>query len=338
VTGRPDDRSRFGVNPSAATGPHLAEEKEAAVMSTESGAVPQRLLDLAKQAAAPQLTERALDKEFGPRSSWVPAAGQLWRAVREDVSALVVVLAVDAESVTVAPATVETQELGTESDAVVLSETVLGVPVTVWPGLRRFLPLNVLDRPIDDLGADVVSRIVESPIAADPERTDWWGDDVRAELADDLDLLAELSADADPAASAEASADAPTGIDLAAVEPDDLNTVASRLGVGLPVVFELIDGKRPATPEQARVFKEVFGGLPTAEPLPTGLVLELRQPRWRGLVRKRSDRDQISEEAARDALTQDVFTLAARQTGEQEPYWPDRIRRWAEGHGLDPDA
>jgi hypothetical protein len=338
VTGRPDDRSRFGVNPSAATRPHLAQEKEAAVISTESGAVPQRLLDMAKLAAAPQLTETALDQQFGPRSSWVPAAGQLWRAVREDVTALIVVLAVDAKSVTVAPATVEPQGPGTESDAVVLSETVLGVPVTVWAGLRRSLPVNVLDRPIDNLDADVVSRIAQFASTAVTGSAALRGDDVRAELADDLDLLAESSADADPAASAEASADAPTGIDLAAVEPDDLNAVASRLGVGLPVVFELIDGKRPATPEQARVFKEVFGGLPTAEPLPTGLVLELRQPRWRGLVRKRSDRDQISEEAARDALTQDVFTLAARQTGEQEPYWPDRIRRWAEGHGLDPDA
>jgi len=307
-------------------------------MSTESGAVPQRLLDLAKQAAAPQLTESALDKEFGPRSSWVPAVGQLWRAVREDVSALVVVLAVDADSVLVVPATVETQGLGTESDAVVLSDTVLGVPVTVWAGLRRSLPVNVLDRPIDHLDADVVSGIAQSVSTAVTGSAALRGDEVRAELADDLDLLAESSADADPAASAEASADAPTEIDLAAVEPDDLNAVASRLGIGLPVVFELIDGKRPATPEQARVFKEVFGGLPAAEPLPIGLVLELRQPRWRGLARKRSDRDQISEDAARDALAQDVFTLAARQTGEKEPYWPDRIRRWAEGHGLDPDA
>lgn len=336
VTGRPDDRNRFGVNSSAAMGPHLAEEKEAAVMSPESGAIPQRLLDIAKQAAAPQLTDKALDKKFGPRSSWVPATGQLWRAVREDVSALVVVLAVDAESVTVAPATVEAGQIGSRSDAVILSDTALGVPVTVWPGMRRFLPVNVLDRPIDDLGADVVSRVVESPITADPESTAWRKDHVRAELADDIDLLAEASAEA--TASAEASPDAATGIDLDAVEADDLDAVASRLGVGLPVVFELIDGKRPATPEQARVLREVFGGVPTAEPLPTGLVLELRQPRWRGLVLGRSDRDQISEEAARSALTQDVFALAARQTGEKEPYWPDRIRRWAEGHGLDPDA
>lgn len=307
-------------------------------MSTESSAVPQRLLDMAEQAAASHLTETALDQQFGPRSSWIPAAGQLWRAVRDDVTALVVVLALDAESVRVAPATVETQALGTGGDAVLLRETGLGVPVTVWAGLRRSLPLNVLDRPIDDLDVDVMSRIVERLTTAEPERIAWRGDDVRAELADDLDLLAESPVDADSATSAEASADAPTGIDLAAVQPDDLDAVAERLGVGLPVVFDLIDGKRPATPEQARVLREVIGGLPAAESLPISLVLELWQPRWRGLVRQRSHRDQISEEAARDALTRDVFALAARQTGDKQPYWPDRVRRWAEGHGLDPDA
>lgn len=308
-------------------------------MSDESGAVPQRLLGLAKQAAASQLTESALDKRFGPRSSWVPEVGQLWRAVRQDVSALVVVLAVEVESVLVVPATVQPQEPGgTERDAVVLSGTVLGVPLTVWTGLRRSLPVNVLDRPIDNLDANVVRRIAQAASKAVTGSAALGVDDVRVEAADDLNLLAEPSADAHPAASPEAFADPLTGIDLAAVEPDDLDAVASRLGVGLPVVFDLIDGKRPATPEQARLFKEVLGGLPAARPLPTGLILELRQPRWRGLVRKRSDRDQISEEAARGALTQDVSALAARQTGETEPYWPDRIRRWAEGHNLDPDA
>jgi hypothetical protein len=66
--------------------------------------------------------------------------------------------------------------------------------------------------------------------------------------------------------------------------------------------------------------------------------VELTQPRWRELVRGRSSRDRITEAAARTALAYDVIGMAARQTGGQEPAWPDRVRRWAEAHHLDPDA
>ncbi|WP_153361807.1 hypothetical protein [Modestobacter roseus] len=307
-------------------------------MSTESGAVPQQLLDMAKEAAAPQLTETALNRQFGPRSSWAPAVGQLWRAVRDDVSALVVVVAVDTESVTVAPATVESPESGTDSDAVAVNDTVLGVPVTVWAGLLRSLPVSVLDRPIDDLDADVVSRIAEGATTARSSSTALLADDVRAELADDLALLAEPAADAVPADAAEASADAPAGIDLDAVDPAELDEAAARLDVSLPVVLDLIDGKRPPTPAEADVLREVLGAAPEAAPPPLGLVVELAQPRWRSLVRQHRRRRGLTEAAARTALAYDIGTMAARQTGEREPSWPDRIRLWAQGEQLNPDA
>jgi hypothetical protein len=339
VTGRPDDRRRFGVNRGAASRPRVSEE-EAAVMPAESGAVPQELLALAEKAAAPQLMETALDRRFGPRSGWVPAAGQLWRAVREDVTALVVLIAVDVESVTVAPASVDSAGEEVDADALVLDGSVLGVPVTVWAGLRRALPVSVLDRPVDDLGAAVLSRIADQASVAEAPSTALLVDDVRTELADDLDLLAEPAVDTAfvPADADDAPTSASAVIDLDAVGPADLDEAVERLGVPLPVVLDLIDGKRPPTPVEADVLREVLGAAPEAAPPPLALVVELAQPRWRSLVRQHRQRRGLTEAAARTALAYDIGAMAARQTGEREPSWSDRIRLWAQGQQLNPDA
>lgn len=305
------------------------------------GPVAPALLEAAADAAAMPLTAASLTARFGPRTSWRPAAGQLWRAVYADVNALVMLLAVGADTVTAAPLT--TEPIAASGDVVALTTdaTALGVPVTVCTRLARDLPLSVLDRPVDDLGADLAARLLdhsahaeaaddtENPLAVDPLTAA-----VAADLEDDLDLLADLSAPETPPLAAGAD----SGIDLDTVGPEDLDRLAARLGIGLPALFELIDGLRPLTPDQAQVFKEVLGALPTPESFPPALVLELHQPRWRALVRQRARLDHRSETDARAALTQDVLSLAARQTGQQEPSWPDRIRRWADAQGLDPDA
>jgi hypothetical protein len=313
---------------------------EATVMPAESGAAPQELLALAEKAGAPQLKETALNRRFGPRSSWVPAAGQLWRAVREDVTALVVLIAVDVESVTAVPASVDSGDEEADADALVLDDTVLGVPVTVWAGLRRALPVSVLDRPLDDLGAAVLSRIADRASAAETASPALLVDDVRLELADDLELLAEPAVDtaAVPADADDGPSRAPAAIDLDAVNPEDLDEAAARLEVPLPVVLDLIDGKRPLTPAEAAVLREVLGGAPEAAPPPLALVVELAQPRWRSLVRQHRRRRGLTEAAARTALAYDIGAMAARQTGEREPSWSDRIRLWAQGEQLDPDA
>lgn len=162
-------------------------------MSADSGWVPSpELLALAKRNAAPQLTETALENRFGPRSTWLPVAGQLWRAVRKDVTALVLLLAVDAESVTVVPVTVDSTDV--DADTVVLDGSSLGVPITVWTGLRRSLPVGVLDRPIDDLGAVAVHQVAESAAVAGTPVTELVASYVRAELDDDLTVLASEEA------------------------------------------------------------------------------------------------------------------------------------------------
>lgn len=328
----PDDWGRFGVNPGA-TGGSRMPEVEAAVRFPEGDAVPPELLALAERTTAPQLTAAALARRFGPRSTWVPAAGQLWRAVREDVTALVLLLAVQAESVTAAPVTVEP---GEADDTVVLNGTALGVPATVWAGLRRPLPVSVLDRPVDDVGTDVVRRVVSQAAAGGGAPVTEFAD-VRAELEDDLAILAEDPAGT-AAAAAPAGVEAAPEMDVNALDSAALDEAAARLAVPLPVVLDLIDGKRPPTSIEADVLREVLGALPESTPPPVGLVVELAQPRWRGLVRQHTRRGDLTESTARSRLAYEVAAMAARQTGGQEPSWAGRIRRWAEAHQLDPDT
>ena len=306
------------------------------MMSAESGGVPQELVRLAEQSAATQLTETALGNRFGRRSTWLPSAGQLWRAVHEDVTALVLLLAVDVESVTAVPVTVDATDV--DPDTVVFERSTFGVPLTVWTGLGRSLPMNVLDRPVDDLGAVAVQQVKEVAAVGAAPVPGLTASDVRAELDDDLAALATARPQVEAAPVPAKPRPVATGIDLAVLDPRALNGVAARLGVPLPIALDLIRGKRPATPEQADVLRETLGGSPEAAPPPAGLVVELTQPRWRGLVRQHRHRGDLSEPGARRALAYEINAMAARQTGDREPSWPDRIRRWAEAQRLDVDA
>ncbi|WP_433272273.1 hypothetical protein ACQPZA_18810 [Pseudonocardia xinjiangensis] len=309
------------------------------MMSAKGGGIPQELLALAEQSAAAQLTEAALDDRFGRRSTWLPTAGQLWRAVHEDVTALVLLVAVDAESVSAVPVTVESTDV--DIDTIVFDGSSLGAPVTVWTGLRRSLPVEVLDRPIDDLGAVAVQQVMVEAAAGREPVTGLAASDTRAELVDDLVVLATATAEVDTALDTAEAAPA-AGVDLDALEPDVLEEAlveaAARLGVSLPVVLELIDGRRPPTPAEADVLRATVGGVPETSPPPSGLVVELAQPKWRGLVRQFRRQGHTTDHGVRTTMAYEINAMAARQTGDREPYWPDRILRWAEAHQLDVDA
>jgi len=308
--------------------------------SDETDARLNHLVAPAQQAAAPQLTETALERRFGPRSTWVPAPGQIWRAMRDDIGVLVLLLAIEADSVTAVPVTIES--IAEAADTLLIEEqsSSFGVEVTVWLGLRRDLSIGVLDRPVDDMAGPVVRRLADRAVRPEeaPRATGaGWSDpavsEARAVLEDDLAALVE----APEMNAAEAEGHVTDAIDIDALTPEALDEVASRLGTSLPVVLDLIDGKRAPTPEQTAIMHQVLGAAPVAAPPPRGLLTEFSQPRWRGLVRHRRRRDDLTDAAARLALAYEVDAMAARQTGGQEPSWPDRIRRWAQGNQLDPD-
>jgi len=282
------------------------------------------------------MSAAALKRRFGPRSAWVPASGQIWRAVHEDRTALLLLVAVEAGAVTAMPVTVDRIE---SIDTLVLEGTTFGVLVTVWAGLRCGLPMSVLDRPVDDVAADLVGQ-AQRVAAVDADALSGVATavlEVRAELEDDLAVFAEARAEDAPQVSGAGRAEAGPGIDFNALDPAALDEAATRLNVPLAETLDLLDGKRPLTSAEAEVFRAVLGATPVVAPPPAGLLVELTYPRWRGLVREHGRHRGLTEANARSMLAYEVYAMAARQTGERGPSWPQRIRLWAETHQLDPD-
>lgn len=211
--------------------------------------IPAELLQAATGAAAPALTPSALRKRFGLPSSWRILPGQLWRARSDDVTLLLLIVSVAAEAVTAVPVTLDPVAEGEESLIVGSRRTAFDEPVTVWGGLRRQIRTEVLDRPIDDIGADVAAWVTNksrippgcrtgarpaSPFEADVE--------VGAMVADDIDNLASARSwaaglDYTPEPARPVSAVPPTR--------DQLVELKRRLNLGLPDVLALVDGSRP---------------------------------------------------------------------------------------------
>lgn len=306
----------------------------------ESG-IPYDLLQAAVEAAAPALTPSALRERFGLAASWQIRPGQLWRAAWNNVTLLVLIVSVAEETVTAAPATIEPPAEDENSLIVDSRRTALNEPITVWGGLRRQLGLDVLDRPIDSIGADVAAWVTgessvpsgcragiepASPFDADIE--------VRAMAADDMDYLAS-------AQNWAAALDyAPAAGPGATVSPSrhQLVELQQRLGFTLPDVLALVDGTRPATAQgEVTALLEVLGHVPHVRAPARGLVTELSHPRWRPAARAFARRGGRSESEARLAMAYEISgaSMAARQTGDQDPAWRDRVQRWVQAQGLE---
>lgn len=303
--------------------------------------IPDELLRDAAAAAVPTLTPAALRERFGPPSDWRILPGQLWRAAWDDVTMLLLIVSVSGEAVTAAPATVDPAVEADDSLIVDATRSVLAEPVTIWSGLMRQIRLEVLDQPIDEIGADVAkwcttksgmphsSRLGSAP--ASPFEMDI---DVGAMVADDIEVLAN-------APSWAAEVDFALTKDSAAVSPpsrDQLAALRSRLGLALPEILALVDGKRPATSAgEIEALREVLGHVPRVEPPARGLVIELSHPRWRSAARAFARRSGRGEAEARLEMAYGISgaSMAARQTGEREPAWRDRVARWVTAHGLE---
>ena len=115
---------------------------------------------------------------------------------------------------------------------------------------------------------------------------------------------------------------------------EQLAALMARLGVGLPVVLDLVDGKRQPSPDEAAALLDIVGVTPEVTPPPAELVIEMYHPRWKVTVLDLARRRDLKEAAARVAMANGAFALAARQTGEQTPDWRERLARWADAEGL----
>ncbi|MGH3971968.1 MAG: hypothetical protein ACRDS9_01370 [Pseudonocardiaceae bacterium] len=303
--------------------------------------MPQRFLDLAKQTRGPRaLSEEALSERFGELAEIEIVAGQVWRARWNEVSILVLVLAVEDRDVLASPVTIDPP---VEDDRCVVlegSSTAFGVEARVWAGLTCLIPIRVLDRPADEWSEDVIrwathtvqgrpsaippgarqGRAIQSEL--DPAAM------FRAELADELELLSQ--APGLPVAMPSAAYR-----DLASLlgAKLDLASLCSSLDLPQSEVMKLLRGKIPLTPDQIAVVAQVAGLsyeeiAGTVRQLPLGLVVEMEHPRWRPTWVRRAQRLHISEDQARLTDGYKVFALAARETGGAEPDWGQRLRQF----------
>ena len=137
---------------------------------------------------------------------------------------------------------------------------------------------------------------------------------MRADLEDDLDALIA----AVPALTPVASRRAVTGARKRVLPSEEqFAALMARLGVSLPVVLNLVDGKREPSPEEAAALRDIVGVTPEVTPPPAELVIEMYHPRWKATVLDLARRRDMKEAAARAVMASGAFALAARQTGNQ---------------------
>ncbi|WP_439381605.1 hypothetical protein [Amycolatopsis lexingtonensis] len=301
--------------------------------------VPQRFLDLAKQAGRPALTSAGLRARFGEAGEEEIRVGQVWRARWDEVSILVLVLALESREVLVSPVTIDPPAEDRDCLVVGGSSTAFGVDATVWATLSALLPIRVLDRALDVWSSEVVSWSADmaqgrSTPAPAGTRLGCGGESeldpvasLRAELADEIDTL--LRAPGLPEEAAGTPTPSLTSLLGGGV---DLQALGSSLGMRQPEVMRLLRGKIPLKPDQIATIARVTGVESaeisrTVRPLPAELVAVAEHPRWRHVWHKQAQRADISETEARLSGAYGAFALAARETGGSAPNWDERLRR-----------
>jgi hypothetical protein len=297
----------------------------------------QELISLAHATAQPQLTESALRERFGRSDVWPLRAGAVWR-VRWDDVALLVLLVGNPTATTVAVTPVTFDDTGAEADTLLVAfPSGRGATLAVWRTLRRDLQLALLDRPVGELSLAVIAWTVGGPVPDDARLAGpalpsvAFRSPVRADLEDDLDeLIAAV-----PALTPVSSMRAVTGARKRVLPSEEqFAALMARLGVSLPVVLDLVDGKREPSPEEVAALRDIVGVTPEVTPPPAELVIEMYHPRWKATVLDLGRRRDMKEAAARAVMASGAFALAARQTGDQTPDWRERLARWADAEGL----
>lgn len=303
----------------------------------------QDYLELARRAAAPQLSAAGRRARFGDTHDHPIHPGQIWRASWDDVRRLVVIRYVEGTEIDVIPLTVDPP--AEDADCFVLDDrsTAFGADATLWAGLSTTLPMRVLDEIIDQL-TDKMSTWACDPDSNLPDGVRRGrapshpfdtSIEVRAMIGDDLTALRSS-----PALPVAPDGDGQPVLTLASilgknVDLEALVSALSPLGLDQPAVMSLLRGKRPVSPEIASAIASVTGieaarVAGAVKPLPARFVEEVDHPRWRHVWRERAQRTGSREEDARLAVSYEMFARAARQTGGQEPDWHARLAQFRE--------
>jgi hypothetical protein len=118
--------------------------------------------------------------------------------------------------------------------------------------------------------------------------------------------------------------------------PFTLQQVMDSLKVPQRQAMNIVRGRHQLTSAEAQELAAHIGSTAeaiqaVAEPLPNDLLLELEQPRWRYLIHSEAQKEKTNEIEARLRIARQAFALAARQHGEGEGVWRQRLRTIALG-------
>lgn len=301
-------------------------------------------LELARRAAAPQLSPAGRRARFGDTRDHPIQPGQVWRASWDEISMLVVVRAVEDTELEVIPLTID--PAAEDSDCFVLDEisTSFGTEATLWAGLTSTLPMRVLDEIIDELANEISDWLFNPDLTKLPRGlrvgrapSNPFETSIELKAVIDDDLASLRSTPALPVATDAGSKSVPSLASILGkkVDLEALVSALSPLGFDQPAVMSLLRGKRPVSPEIASAVANVTGVeaaqvAGAIQPLPVRFVEEVDHPRWRQVWRERAERTGGGEADARLAASYEMFARAARQTGAQEPDWRARLAQFRE--------
>jgi hypothetical protein len=257
------------------------------------------------------------------------SAGQIRQAYWRESTAALLIVGVD-ESLARARAVPVALETGVEDTSTVVVEgdaSPLYGPIAFWPDAAAEIPFAVLDTLIASIPRQLLEIITGATTHGDAA-----GGLRRGHADPSLGSGAAMAID-ELFDAFEVLQNAP-GLTLsAAAKP------LAPLDVPLPLIVDTLHvpqaramairiGKEPLTRDEATQLATaanlaVDDILAAVVPLPNDLARELQEPRWRKPIRRRAvDGD---EEAARAQLGYEAYQLAARQTGQGQQHWRQRL-------------
>lgn len=261
-------------------------------------------------------------------SSDTVTPGQVRQAYWRDVRVVVIIDSIDdaTAEAQVFPATLEANVEDRSSVIIDESDSPLHGPIVVWPSLPASIPLSVLGALIASIPGPLLRVVKQASIPGAVSRGLRRGYDdpplgsgaARAldELFDAIDVLREAprlqyTVDATPK-----PLNLPLPTIMAALDVPQARAMAIRLG------------KDQLSVEEAALLAAAAGiqtddVLATVSPLPSDLLRELQEPRWRPAIRDRADDG--DEDTARTRLGYEAYRLAARETGTGREVWRQRL-------------
>ncbi len=241
-----------------------------------------------------------------------PSPGEIWRSAWGSCVQLVMVANVGDDEVDAVPVSPDV-ELADDETVRVEPRAPLAHSLGAWCGLRRRLPLRVLDVRVSAVGAEDLRAVLDgggqgSPITSVLDERD----QVRTVMAGRMAELAEATW----LPSTSNIVDLAERVRERKLKPSQL---AKKLGVTPGDVTDLIRGDRVASPEQAEILAPLLDGKAEqllSVQLDPDLIWALDQPKFRRRLAERGLAEHEPDEGAwRLQVATSKLPIAARTTG-----------------------